>query len=457
MSAVGYSLKNNPSNVLELWDFVTRPHPRIETFVERRQARLLTALQVIIFVAAVIVMAAIADVIEYYNDDDEQMILAAVAALIPAYAITRWRGNYRVGGWILVGIAFAAGMFLPFVDGASNVLYTLATLPILLAGYLFNTRAAIGVLTAVMATSIAILFLHVAQVGGVLNFYIIMTAHLINGTAVIVFKVHRDNIEKMRRADLEHQVAERTAELAKSKHETEEALEKALVADQLKSQFLASMSHELRTPLNSILTFSELLEMGAFGDVNDEQRDYLGKVLFSGKHLLALINDVLDITKIQSGMLKLFIEDDFDVKGELNNVISTGQNLLGDKDVSIIAEMDNDFAPLSVDKRRIRQILLNLMSNAVKFTEAGTITVRATQHDNEVLFAVIDTGPGISEDQHHIVFEPFEQTETGIKHAGGTGLGFANLQTIGRSTRWAFVARKQTGRRRCILLCTANN
>ncbi|GAB1420503.1 hypothetical protein MASR2M15_06010 [Anaerolineales bacterium] len=203
----------------------------------------------------------------------------------------------------------------------------------------------------------------------------------------------------------------------------QELIEQLRTSDQLKSQFLASMSHELRTPLNSILTFSDLLAMGTFGDVNDEQTNYLQKILFSGRHLLALINDVLDISKMESDMVKLFIEDNFDVKKEVEQVSTSVEKMIGDRDVQLVMDIDNDFPLLSVDKRRVRQILFNLLSNAVKFTEEGTITLSVKKKQDEVLFAILDTGPGIPEDQHKIIFEPFIQTETGIRHAGGTGLG----------------------------------
>jgi signal transduction histidine kinase/DNA-binding LacI/PurR family transcriptional regulator len=203
----------------------------------------------------------------------------------------------------------------------------------------------------------------------------------------------------------------------------EQARHEAEQANIVKSQFLASMSHELRTPLNSILTFTELMEMGTFGDVSAEQQDYLQKIFFSGKHLLALINDVLDITKIQSGMLKLFYEHDFNIYKEIDMIAAAARNLLDDKPVELIMDIDPHIPLLHCDKRRVRQILLNLASNAVKFTEQGSVTLSAKLRDDHLLFSVIDTGPGIPEDQHEMIFEPFIQTETGIRHAGGTGLG----------------------------------
>ncbi|MFW5748284.1 MAG: sensor histidine kinase [Chloroflexota bacterium] len=261
--------------------------------------------------------------------------------------------------------------------------------------------------------------------------------YLVTLPLLITYMLHVRRLERERLASLEianrqlqeservleQRVIERTQELEQARHEAIEARDQALEADRMKSQFLASMSHELRTPLNSILTFTELMAMGTFGDVNDEQKDYLQKTLFSGRHLLSLINDVLDITKIHSGMMKLFIEDDFNVATELDAIIASAEKMLGDRPIQLVADIDPHIPPLTCDKRRVRQVILNLVSNAVKFTEEGVITVSAKVRPDDVLFAIIDTGPGISQDQQEIIFEPFIQTETGIRHAGGTGLG----------------------------------
>lgn len=200
--------------------------------------------------------------------------------------------------------------------------------------------------------------------------------------------------------------------------------EKLRAVDTMKSQFLASMSHELRTPLNAILNFTEFVALGMLGDVNDAQVDALNKSIDSGRHLLSLINDVLDMTKIESGMMKLFIETDIDLHKEVQPVIATAQTLLADKpEVRLVQDIDTDLPILSGDRRRIRQVLLNLVSNAVKFTEQGSITLAIKNRPDAVLFAVIDTGPGINLAEQPMIFEPFQQTETGIRHAGGTGLG----------------------------------
>jgi signal transduction histidine kinase len=264
-----------------------------------------------------------------------------------------------------------------------------------------------------------------------------LTVFLITGSLVIVLMNHRTGLENERQAelrqinqrlrqseaDLERRVEDRTRELSEAKEAAEAALKRAEGADRVKSQFLASMSHELRTPLNAILTFTELIAMGTFGPVNDEQVDYLQKSLQSGKHLLALINDVLDMSKIQAGMLKLFVEDDFELSKEVEIVLVSAEKMLGDKPVKLVLDIDPNVPNLRCDKRRVRQVLLNLLSNAIKFTAEGTITFSAKKREDEILFAVIDTGPGIAADQQEIIFEPFIQTETGIRNAGGTGLG----------------------------------
>ncbi|MFZ4815828.1 MAG: ATP-binding protein [Phototrophicaceae bacterium] len=197
------------------------------------------------------------------------------------------------------------------------------------------------------------------------------------------------------------------------------------IADQVKSQFLASMSHELRTPLNAILNFTRFNLMGIYGELTARQRDSMEKILGSAQHLLELINDVLDIAKIEADMMQLFIEGDIDLNAELATVMASGEALLAYKsqNVQLISDIDANLPLVIGDRRRIRQIILNLVSNACKFTEDGTVTVSAKRRGDDVHIAVLDTGPGIPTDKLDIIFEPFQQTETGIKHSGGTGLG----------------------------------
>lgn len=195
-------------------------------------------------------------------------------------------------------------------------------------------------------------------------------------------------------------------------------------ADAVKSRFMANMSHELRTPLNAILNFTRFVSSGLLGQINDEQRDALDKTLISGKHLLSLINDVLDVTKIESQMLNLFVEE-VDLRPEIEASVAAGEALLEDKPVSILCEISPCLPPVMCDRRRINQVLLNLISNACKFTAEGTVSVTAYLSGDAVEITVRDTGPGIPSDEHEAIFEPFRQSKRGLIAGGGTGLGLS--------------------------------
>ncbi len=193
--------------------------------------------------------------------------------------------------------------------------------------------------------------------------------------------------------------------------------------DQMKSHFLSSMSHELRTPLNAIINFVHMISKGLIGPVNQEQEELLNLTLNSSKHLLHLINDVLDISKIQAGQLTLFLEDNVNVLEEAGAVIDIVKGLADEKSLQLITDMELDIPLIACDRRRVRQILLNLMGNAIKFTETGTVTLKLKKHGQKLLFAVMDTGPGIPVTEQELIFAPFMQADEGVKVGQGTGLG----------------------------------
>jgi signal transduction histidine kinase len=228
-------------------------------------------------------------------------------------------------------------------------------------------------------------------------------------------------VDAIRKRDFE--LSELNKALEQRVIETQEAREQAEKSNHVKSAFLASMSHELRTPLNAILNFSQFVSSGMVGPVNDEQVDLLEKLTMSGKHLLSLINDVLDISKIESGSLQLFVEENINLSEDVKAVIASGQILLKEKPVEIYFDMGSDLPLITGDRRRIRQIMLNLVSNACKFTESGHITVTLRKQEQELIFSVRDTGPGIAQEDHEIIFETFRQSETGMRVGEGTGLG----------------------------------
>jgi signal transduction histidine kinase len=217
-------------------------------------------------------------------------------------------------------------------------------------------------------------------------------------------------------------------ENARSYHTAEKARQIAEQANQVKSQFLANMSHELRTPLNAILNFTAFVADGLVGEVSDKQSNMLYQAIGSGKHLLALINDILDITKIESGLMDLFIQE-VDFNEALQAVIAVGQGLVKDKSVTLVEAVDPDLPISWGDKRRLRQVFLNVLANAVKFTYEGTVTIRAHKEplgeDGRawLVVSIQDTGIGIPSEHHNKVFELFKQIQNDLPEIMGTGLG----------------------------------
>jgi signal transduction histidine kinase len=201
-------------------------------------------------------------------------------------------------------------------------------------------------------------------------------------------------------------------------------------ANRHKSQFLANMSHELRTPLNAILGYTELIVDNIYGEVPDKIREVLGRIENSGRHLLGLINDVLDLSKIEAGQLTLSL-DDYSMKDVVQTVSSTVESLAAEKKLVLKVTVSPDLPPGRGDERRITQVLLNLVGNAIKFTEAGEVGIRATASDGQFLVAVSDTGPGISEKDRDRIFEEFQQVDgSATRSKGGTGLGLAIAKRI---------------------------
>jgi signal transduction histidine kinase len=192
-----------------------------------------------------------------------------------------------------------------------------------------------------------------------------------------------------------------------------------------KSEFLANMSHELRTPLNAIMGFSQVLRERMFGEVNEKQEEYLNDILSSGNHLLSLINDVLDLSKVEAGQVELDVAP-FSLRDALERGALMVRERATNDGVQVAVAAGPEVDVVEGDERRIRQVIFNLLSNAVKFTPAGgTVDVRAARVDGEVRVSVADTGPGLAAEDHERIFEEFQQTGAGAEQREGTGLGLA--------------------------------
>jgi signal transduction histidine kinase len=197
------------------------------------------------------------------------------------------------------------------------------------------------------------------------------------------------------------------------------------VASQHKSEFLANMSHELRTPLNAIIGFSEVLGERMFGELNEKQDEYLKDIHASGQHLLSLINDILDLSKIEAGRMELELTD-FHLPATLDNALTLVRERAGRRGIALGLTVDERLEQIRADERKLRQVVLNVLSNAIKFTpEGGRIDVRAVPVDGSVEISVSDTGVGIAPEDQEAIFEEFKQVGTAAKKVEGTGLGLA--------------------------------
>jgi PAS domain S-box-containing protein len=254
-----------------------------------------------------------------------------------------------------------------------------------------------------------------------------------SGQIIEVFSIGSDITERKQaeeelkkyREHLEVLVKERTNELEKKTKELQEANIHLQEVDRLKSVFLATMSHELRTPLNSIIGFSGILLQEMAGPLNEEQKKQLGMVCSSAEHLLDLINDVLDISKIEAGQLTLASEQ-FDLRSAFTKAIDTATPMAEKKGLALKCEIAPKVGMITSDRRRVEQIILNLLSNAIKFTEQGWIHAACLLQDDHVSIRIMDTGIGIKHEDLEKLFRPFQQVDSNIdRQREGTGLGLS--------------------------------
>jgi signal transduction histidine kinase len=237
-----------------------------------------------------------------------------------------------------------------------------------------------------------------------------------------------------RRAEAENALRTANAKLAL-------ATQRAQHADSSKSAFLATMSHELRTPLNSIIGFSGVLLQELAGPLNAEQKKQLGMVRDSSRHLLALVNDVLDISKVEAGQLRIQRQS-FNIREAIDHSVALVASLASKKGLSVEIHIAPDLGQIISDRRRIEQVLINLLNNAIKFTERGGVTLRADALDDypatssaatlpAIRIRISDTGIGIEDADLAELFQPFRQIENGLaRQHEGTGLGLAISQRL---------------------------
>lgn len=414
-----------------LWDQLTQPSSLLKE-ENKPKARLLAAVMLVLFPLALLAVFInpIASIFtrQEYTLASPGVFLALL--IIPvAYTLSRSR-YYLVGAWLAIIVPVVAVSLPVLLTGQLKTLISLfyLSLAVIMAELLLSSRQTL--LVGVLMAPLTLLLARIASPDGLPSEIWAVFSFTVITTGITVF-VGRIREEYLRQLEASQIALRKTVdEKEQSRIQAEQSRERAERSEQVKAAFLASMSHELRTPLNAIINFTRFVLDGDTGPINAEQDGLLTEVVGSAKHLLNLINDVLDMSKIEAGSLTLFIEDNVNMRQILDSAVSTGRGLLGEKSVRFEVKIDENLPAMRCDRQRVLQILLNIISNACKFTESGSITLSAHASSGELLITVTDTGPGIAPEDQVMVFEAFKQTKSGLRQAGGTGLGMPIAKSL---------------------------
>ncbi|NDJ85863.1 MAG: HAMP domain-containing histidine kinase [Chloroflexi bacterium] len=326
----------------------------------------------------------------------------------------------------------AFGILIIFVIGM--MMSVQSTFILLVVSYVLMILLPLLIMGDFIVTTTTLFFFALMALSTLLVTHVSGELYSIANWALESYRKERSTANKLHasRQDLERSLLKQrnlTVQIQNTNKELAEAREAAEIAKKFRGQFLANMSHELRTPLNAVIGFSETMlnfpQMYDRVELPTEYRRDLERIYASGKHLLGIINDILDLSKIDVGRLEIEIQP-VDLDPIFKGLLSTAIGLVGPKPVELKRDLPEVLPMVVGDPLRIRQVLLNIYSNAAKFTQEGSITLSLTETDREVIIAITDTGPGISQDNLEVIFEVFQQGDSGRKQQrAGAGLGLA--------------------------------
>jgi signal transduction histidine kinase len=334
--------------------------------------------------------------------------VAAATAIIGAFsvliaAVLCWRRGYKPGAYYLVAWSWV------LITGPVAVLRALGIVP---TNLVTIHMLEVGVILSSISLALGL--------AGRVNLLKRNLEASLEDKEELVRELRELNVS------LEDRILERTEELEKRTRDLDQRTVQLQAASRHKSEFLANMSHELRTPLNAIIGFSEVLLERVFGDVNDKQAEYLRDIYGSGHHLLSLINDILDLSKIEAGKLELEMSS-FHLPSAIESAMALTKERASRRSIRLSCQLDPGIGEFTADERKVKQILINLLSNAVKFTpEGGSVEVRAELGSESVAISVADDGIGIAPEDQTVIFEEFRQAKLASgPRPEGTGLGLA--------------------------------
>jgi signal transduction histidine kinase len=439
-----------------VWTFIVEPFPSVTDPLERQDGRLLASMLAMLGVFVVSVLVVWATAPGKTVAGVEAVIAGVAVPLLTAGYVLARSGRARSAGWIIVvggsGIVFAQSLTAlaglnPLYRPHDAMALVYIVMPLYVAGAVLRRRDLVGVAAVIVAGALAVpLAFPVVRYDELLPGPVLLVT--ITAVLLIVFSAHREQLERHRSAMMRDEIAERTRaqeELGRHHDELEalvaertKVLEAAMAelveANEAKSRFLAAMSHELRTPLNSVIGFTGVIRQGLAGPVTPEQERQLSMVDRSSRHLLGLIDQVLDLSRIESGSEAL-ARDTFLMDELLWEVRDALDPLAAAKGLRIVVtNVDlGDRNTMVTDRAKLRQVLLNLVGNAIKFTDHGRVALSASTFGDLMRLTVTDTGIGIAPQDRESVFEAYHQVAGPVGgKPEGTGLGLALSARIAR-------------------------
>jgi signal transduction histidine kinase len=425
---------------VNIWSQVVEPSEELTDLSDRRQARLLASLLITFFVVG-ITSILLLPVVNPGNPLQVGTLLSLLLLAIP-YALSRTK-HYRIGTVLMLVLA-AGAITYPALSGGTEtnpvISLQFLTVVILLASLLLDKRAVL-VVTGVIIAGFVVVSLFDARLSSISAPVILMT---VSAALLLVFMTNRDALERDRQQELVTALTlaeaaieselKSNVELESKNQELARANAMIKETTRLKSEFLSTMSHELRTPLNAIRGFTGILLEGMGGEIDDEARHMLARVDANSVRLLNLINDVLDIAKIEAGRMELVSEplNPYELVRQWQSQMSV---LAEQKGIGFEVNTDPQLPETVIgDGQRITQVATNLLSNAFKFTKEGKVTLSVRSEADNWVISVKDTGIGIPPHALNYIFEEFRQVDGSSKREfGGTGLGLAISRTICRT------------------------
>ncbi|HVO43669.1 MAG TPA: response regulator [Aggregatilineales bacterium] len=424
-----------------LWSRLIAPHPSISDLEQQRRARLLASMLVICLIAGSVLLAImLLSAPDQITTPDVQSDLVGLASIPVIYFLNR-SGRTRLAANIFVLATYAIFALPVYGPGSGAPSLAFVAVSFLLGAIFLNTWAFLA-LTSVGTLLIGLLIFINANnpasrvAGNVVDYLAIWSFLVIMAVMTDTFVLYLRTTEAIRRreletanqrlraseASLEQRVAERTRDLEIARKQAEDA---SLV----KSQFLASTSHELRTPLNAIIGYSELIEEECLDHGQQEFVPDLKRIQTAAKHLLALVNDILDLAKIEAGKMELFLET-INIPAMINDIVVTVTPLVEKNANKLAVTCPAELGTMSADLTKVRQIVFNLLSNAAKFTKTGQINLEVSRPSDRggdwLVIKVSDTGIGMTPDQIDKLFQDFSQVDSSTtRKYGGTGLGLS--------------------------------